>query len=381
MEKRNNTKLIFFLLWLFLAGKIAAQKEGRSIETDLSYKGQVSGWENINPGNAFPSNTGLRYIPQFNYEMNMPGEGMIDFEGSANIFGSMGLDPFEATQFDGKLKPYRLWARFSTRQLELRAGLQKINFGSASLLRPLMWFDQVDARDPLKLTDGVWGLLGRYYFLNNANVWLWGLLGNDNRKGWEILPSKKDIPEFGGRLQLPVPRGEAAFTFHRRTAEINMDAIPENRYGFDTKLDLVVGFWLEGAWINKRKNTGHYTNQEIFNAGVDYTFGLGNGLNVVYEQLMASYDEKPFEMKDPLSFSMLKVSYPIGLFDDLSLIFYYDWNNHSAYNFINWQKQFNKISLFVMGYVNPADYSIPTQGTGENIFAGSGVQVMIVFNH
>lgn len=389
MKTIIKTIAAIFLLLFCAAGKISAQSENSKTETNLSYKGQISAWENINPGISYPSNTGGRYIPQANFEINPSGEGLIDFEASANIYGSMALDPFDAAEFDGKIKPYRLWARYSTHQLELRAGLQKINFGSASLLRPLMWFDQVDPRDPLKLTDGVWGVLGRYYFLNNANVWLWGLMGNDNRKGWEILPSKKSIPEFGGRVQLPVPRGEAAFSFHRRTADAsrivpmdpNSNEIPENRFGFDTKLDLVVGFWLEGAWINKRENVGVFTNQEMLNAGMDYTFGIGNGLTVVFEQLLALYDEKPFGTEQQLSFSTLNVSYPLGLFDDLSLIFYYDWTNNSAYNFINWQKQFNKITLFVMGYVNPKNYSIPTQGMGENIFAGSGIQLMIVFNH
>jgi hypothetical protein len=389
MKRVIKITIVFCLFFFFAALKNSAQTKISQTETDFSFKGQLSAWQNINPGIAYPSNTGGRYIPQFNFNINPEGESLIDFEASANIYGSMALDPFDASEFDGKIKPYRLWTRYSTHQLELRAGLQKINFGSASLLRPLMWFDQVDPRDPLKLTDGVWGILGRYYFLNNANVWLWGLLGNDNRKGWEIVPSKSNIPEFGGRVQLPVPRGEAAFTFHRRTADAeslpfsttNIDEIPENRFGFDTKLDLTVGFWLEGAWINKRENVGIYTNQEMLNAGMDYTFGMGNGLNVVFEQLLVLYDESPFGSEQKLSFSTLNVSYPIGLFDDLSLIFYYDWTNNSAYNFINWQKQFNKITLFVMGYVNPKNYSIPTQGMGENIFAGSGIQLMIVFNH
>jgi hypothetical protein len=389
MKKVNKIVSCLLLILFFATGNISAQTESSKTKTDLSLKGQFSAWQNINPNNSFPSHTGGRYIPQFNFEISPAGESLIDFEASVNIYGSMTLDPFDAAEFGGKIKPYRFWARYSTHQLELRAGLQKINFGSASLLRPLMWFDQVDPRDPLKLTDGVWGVLGRYYFLNNANVWLWGLMGNDNRKGWEIIPSNKNIPEFGGRVQMPVPRGEAAFTFHRRTAnsrgvsviDNQLAEIPENRFAFDAKLDLVVGFWVEGAWINKRKNVGIYTNQEMFNAGMDYTFGIGNGLTVIYEQLLASYDEKPFEMNQTLSFSMLNVNYPIGLFDDLSLIFYFDWTNNSAYNFINWQKQFNKITLFVMGYVNPKNYNIPTQGMGENILAGSGVQLMIVFNH
>ena len=65
---------------------------------------------------------------------------------------------------DFRFKPYRLWLRYSTSHLEIRAGLQKINFGSSNILRPLMWFDKMDFRDPLMLTDGVYALLGRYYF-------------------------------------------------------------------------------------------------------------------------------------------------------------------------------------------------------------------------
>ena len=45
----------------------------------------------------------------------------------------------------------------------------------------------------------------RYYFQNNANAWLWMLMGNDETKGWETIPSDGKIPEFGGRMQLPVP--------------------------------------------------------------------------------------------------------------------------------------------------------------------------------
>jgi hypothetical protein len=75
------------------------------------------------------------------------------------------MKDFNSFSSNGDIKPYRLWARYSTSQLEIRAGLQKINFGSANILRPLMWFDQMDPRDPLQLTDGVWGILGRYYTL------------------------------------------------------------------------------------------------------------------------------------------------------------------------------------------------------------------------
>ncbi len=370
---------ILFLIW----------SAGCFAQDSLSFKGQFSAWEHFNADNNLPLWTGARYIPQINYRLFFADDRLLDFEASANAYGTVGLNPFDTASFDGQIKPYRFWARYSARQFEIRAGLQKINFGSATLLRPLMWFDQVDPRDPLKLTDGVWGVLGRYYFLNNANIWAWALYGNDQPKGWELIGSNKNIPEFGGRLQLPVGRGEAAFSYHHRVAKIDSfvvqetdyDRIPENRIGFDTKLDLIIGVWVEAVWVKKKKDLGALTNQEILNIGADYTFGVGNGLTVIFEQLFASYNKTAFSFENTISFSMFNLTYPVGLFDNLSAIVYYDWTNNALYNYVNWQKQFNKITLYLMGYVNSKKYNIPTQGKGENLYAGTGIQVMLVFNH
>ena len=358
-------------------------------QDSLSIKGQISGWINYNGGNKLPLYTGARYIPQVNYNLSLKNSRQIDFEASLNINGNAGIHPFDSIITSGQLKPYRLWARYSSQQFEVRIGLQKINFGSASLLRPLMWFDQIDPRDPLKLTDGVWGVLGRYYFLNNANIWLWSLYGNKNPKGWEMFGTNNNYPETGGRIQIPVPAGEAALSYHHRVADTRNPAgiiapfseVGENRIGFDMKLDLVVGLWFEGTWVTKNKDLGIYTNQEIVNAGTDYTFGIGNGLYVIYEQLLATNDQTPFSFQNTSTFSLISLSYPVGLFDNISGIVYYDWKNRNTYNFLNWQKQFNNITLYLMGYWNPKDYKIPARGEGQNLFAGRGVQVMFVFNH
>jgi hypothetical protein len=360
-----------------------------SAQDSIIFKGQASGWMNYNRGSVLPVYAGVRYIPQINCSFPLKNDHKIDFEASVNINASAGLNPFDSVKASGKIKPYRIWVRYSTRQFELRAGLQKLNFGSASLLRPLMWFDQVDPRDPLKLTDGVWGVLARYYFLNNTNIWLWGLYGNNKPRGWEISGINANYPEAGGRIQLPVPKGEMALSFHHRIADTRnlsvlipeYSKVPENKIGFDMKLDLIVGFWVEASWVNKRKDLGIFTNQEIINTGIDYTFGLGNGLYIIYEQLIAAYDLKPFFFQNTTSFSLLSVSYPLGLSDNISGIVYYDWKNRNSYNFINWQKQFRNISLYIMGYWNPEIYNIPAQGEGQNLFAGRGVQVMVVFNH
>lgn len=376
------TRLCCILLSIYLALTLNAQENG------LQFKGQISGYGHYNPSNNATLWFGSRYLPQLNCAINVRGERKIDFELSANIYGNAAVEPFSHADTDGDVKPYRAWVRYSSSQLEIRAGLQKINFGSATMLRPLMWFDQIDPRDPLKLTDGVWGILGRYYFLNNANVWLWGLYGNPNPKGWEQLPTNNALPEFGGRIQLPIPFGETGLSFHHRIADSRNTALPipsfdkieENRLGLDVRLDWIIGTWFEASWVAQNEALGIFKNQEVFNLGCDYTFGIGNGLNLVFEQLLVAYDANAFALNDPVSFSMLALSYPLGLFDNINAIAYYDWSNKNAYNFINYQKQFGNLSLFLMAYWNPDNYAIPTQ-SGTNLFGGKGAQLMLVWNH
>jgi hypothetical protein len=374
--------LLYIILFLGIINDTQAQDS-------LAFDGQLSSWLLINPTNELPVYTGARYIPELNLYFPLNKISKVDVEASANIFGNLGFQPFDTAHADGYLKPYRVWARYSTSQLEIRMGLQKINFGSASLLRPLMWFDRIDPRDPLQLTDGVWGMLGRYYWLNNANLWLWVLYGNENLKGWESLPTRAEIPEFGGRLQLPLPGGETGLSYHHRIADgstlpdssLQQEKIPENRLGFDARWDAVVGLWAEASWSHFSKDIGALTNQYLLNVGMDYTFGIGNGLAVKFEQLIAAQDKQAMRFSQATTFSLASLSYPVGLFDNVSGIVYCDWTNSKIYSFINWQRQFNKISLYLMGYFNPKEYYLPTQQEGEVLFAGNGLQIMMVFNH
>ncbi len=384
-----NLRYILLLCLLLQISNIEGQDSLANISDSLLFRGQLSAWAHYNPSNEMPLWLGGRYIPELDYTVYLPENRLIDFELSTNIYGNAAIRLSDSAYSNGKIKPYRAWVRYSTEQLEIRAGLQKINFGSASILRPLMWFDQIDPRDPLQLTDGVWGILGRYYFLNNANIWLWGLYGNKNLKGWETMKTNTKNPEFGGRFQLPVPRGETGLSYHYRMVDSrDIDSlipafakIPENRIGIDMRFDLIIGCWAEASWSRKSKNMGIFTNQEFINLGADYTFGIGNGLYTVFEQLIVSSDEKALVFENTISFSLLSVSYPIGLFDNLSAIVYYDWTNKKAYNFLNWQKQFDNLTLYVMGYWNPKDYNIPSQSTEQTLFAGKGVQLMLVYNH
>lgn len=376
-------KSIFIFSLLLIVTNISVAQDS------TRFSGQASSWLNFNSNNELPIWGGARYLPQLNYSMPLEAGGQYDAEVSANIYGSAGFNPFDTISASGKIKPYRAWIRFSSDQFELRMGLQKLNFGSASMLRPLMWFDQLDPRDPLQLTDGVWGALGRYYFLNNTNIWFWGLFGNNERRGWESIPVNSSIPEFGGRIQLPVTSGEMAFTYHHRVADSrdidayisSIDKIPENKFGFDVKMDLKAGMWFEASFTNKRMDFGALTNQLVMNAGLDYTFGIGSGLYIAFEQLVASYDEKAFSFTNPITFSLLSANYPLGLFDRVGTIVYYNWTDNNVYSFLNWQRQFDNLSFYIMAYWNPEFFKLPAQTGSQNIFAGKGIQLMFVYNH
>lgn len=381
MHKMKTFQFLSVLIFLAIFQQTAGQ--------NLQFKGQASVWTNVNPVNELELWGGARYLPQLNFKVGKESKSLFDMEASVNLNGTLGTHPFDTLYSDGSIKPYRIWARYSTEQFEIRAGLQKINFGSATMIRPLMWFDKLDPRDPLQLTDGVWGLLGRYYFLNNANLWIWLLYGNEKAKTWEIGNTSQNQPEFGGRLQYPVPKGEIALTYHHRLCEssgyvvsaIDNTPFPEDRFAIDGKWDLGVGLWFETVWINKSNNVGMYTNQLMTSIGTDYTFEIGNGLNVIFEQLLFTYDEKPFQFESPYSFSTFSMNYSLGMNDNLSAMLYYDWMNDGWYNILTWNHQFGNFIFYGMGYSNPKNYKIPLTANDINLFAGTGLQLMLVFNH
>ncbi|NQT26988.1 hypothetical protein HQ585_16650 [candidate division KSB1 bacterium] len=360
----------------------------------IGFRGQLSGWAGVSNPEDWNATAGSRYVPELSGQWKS-----VDFETSVNGYWTQNRINGDWLEADSETKPYRMWVRFSQNQWEIRAGLQKINFGSAAMLRPLMWFDRIDPRDPLQMTDGVWGVLGRYYFQSNANIWLWGLLGNDDPKGWEVFGSDKNIPEFGGRIQVPTSQGEVAFTLHHRESSlmnshlINLytgircpiSCLPpniENRFALDGKWDIGPGIWFEGAYINQDFPFEYYlSNQHMLTIGMDYTLGLGNGLHAMVEHLYIEFSEEAFSKGQCARFTASSISYPIGLLDQISAMFYYDWDNEELYRFINIQRMYDRWSLYLMAFWNPDTFNLPQMNQAHTFFAGKGIQFMIVFNH
>jgi hypothetical protein len=355
----------------------------------IDFDGMLAGWGTASYSEKLNGMLGIRYVPALKMKYPVREKFSLDSEISLNAWANSTFWSDDSIVLDEKIKPYRLWLKFSGDRFEIRAGLQKINFGSAVMLRPLMWFDRIDPRDPLQITDGVYGLLGRYYFLNNTNIWMWMLYGNDDPKGWEFGGTWRKWPELGGRIQIPVFTGEIAGTYHFRQADFResgiydtityQDPVNENRIGMDGKFDLLVGLWFEGAMI--RQDLVKHGFQRYLNLGADYTFNLGNGLNLMTEFFNFSIADKAFIRGDGTSFTAVSLTYPFSIINNLNFIIFYDWGNSDLYNFINWSWQFDKWSFYLMGFWNPDRFQVYPGLKEVNLFAGKGLQIMAVFNH
>jgi hypothetical protein len=357
----------------------------------FGHKGLLSAWGVGSFQKASNPQLGLRYIPEFTLALQPSESITLDTEVSLNVFGTAVFEEIDNVRTDGDIKPYRMWLRFSLSQFEARIGLQKINFGSAALLRPLMWFDSLDPRDPLQLTDGVYALLLRYYFVNNTNIWLWGLYGNEKTKGWEAIPTQKDSVEYGGRLQIPLFTGELAMTYHHRRADIQKSLVfpllprtqiaPENRYALDGKWDIGIGLWFEGTLIQQKSDFLPSPWQRALNIGLDYTFSVGNGLYILGEHFNWARTKEAFGSGNDINFSAMLIRYPLGLLDEITGILYYDWENKEFYRFISWQRTYDKWRFNIIGFWNPKDFLIYPAASGANPFAGKGFQVTVIFNY
>jgi hypothetical protein len=377
---------------LFLAIALAIGLRGPLPAAATELKQQFSAWFSLNDNKPSTPRFGVRWQPVLSLARSTAAKWKLDGEFSLDASASGSATDWHDAEIAGEIKPYRLWLRLSSTRFEARLGLQKINFGSATVFRPLMWFDRIDPRDPLQITKGVYGLLLRYYFKGNANIWLWGLYGNLDAKGWETRPTADETPEFGGRLQVPLFKGEAAATVHfRRLAPAGDAALrpTESRFALDGKWDLGVGLWAEAASVHQddpalkipAEGTAAAPWQRSLTLGVDYTFKLGNGLYLLAEHFLSKEAASLFGGGDAsMSFSALLARYPLGVLDSLDAIFYYDWRHEQSYSFARWQRTYDRWQFHLMLFMNPRQAQNVQIQPSSDTLSGKGFQLMAVWN-
>lgn len=356
------------------------------------WQGQFSTFGDLRKtGDGYISQIGLRYIPTWSMTVPWP-TALFDTEMAFNINGFFKHQHNGSKFTNFELKPYRFWLRRSTDKLEMRFGLQKITFGSARLFRPLMWFDKLDPRDPLQLTEGVWGLRVRRDYSNNTNVWFWGLLWNNEPKGWELIPTKKNNIEFGGRFQVPIGKGEIGFSTHNRIISRNdlssyldintmSKATPEIRVGLDGFYDIGVGLWFESSVVHADYGADFPNWQSMLTIGTDYTFPVGNGVTVTGEHFIINQADKPLTTLGATQLTGIMAMYPISLFDQLSGILFYSWDAESAYYFISWQRTYDDWTINLNTFFSSKSDVSFSFGQSFSDFSSKGIQLMLIFNH
>ncbi len=361
-------KLIYtFILILICLNMVFSQ------ESLWDFRGQATSQFTILNNNDKKDFSGnVRYIPRFLYMKNRQNNYIIDFETSANIY----------TNFEEKANCnlYRFKISISNEQFKTSLGLQKINFGSAQVLRPLQWFDQMLPTDPLKLTDGVYAAVLKYYFPNNANIWAWSLYGNNELKGWEATKTESKTPEFGGRIQIPVPFGEFASTIHKRKSVLLNNSYDETKIGFDGRWDIVVGFWFESVYQYKNSEQLPYQWNKMNTLGIDYTFGVGNGVYVLFEHMNISVSDKIFNSAQNSQISSIMMTYPVSLFDNLLAVSYYSWESNKMSQYLGWQRTYDNFMYNLNIFYYPKDDKSRSSIDNQNN-SGYGLQFRITYNH
>lgn len=364
--------------WLIIIGLFLNLNPGLQAQIKFEYKQQLAGWASFAHSSKDNWKVGMLVIPGFEYSKPLKQKWLFDSEFSVKLNASRQYTRFTEKE-SGSIKPYRAWLRFSTNQLELRFGLQKINFGSANTIRPLMWFDQMDPRDPLQLTSGMWGALGRYYFMNNATVWLWALT-NREAGSWYFSSYDAKLPELGGRIQYPLKKGEVGFSYNYENSKI--DSVKHAQLiGFDIKLNFLVSLWLEGTHQLVHNQAGNQVfSIDLWNLGVDYTIPVGSGLLASYEFIYYRNTMQIEGLKNQTAFSLVTVSGSLTPFDRVFGMMYWAHSLDAVYPFVSWQHQFSDWSVGLMAYWNPNTAIIPGTNYDYNTFTGKGLQLMLSYD-
>ena len=325
----------------------------------FNHKGQV--WIDYNSSSSISSPI-LGYIPQFSIDYDN-----FDFTYSNKIT----FDSFNADYYK---QDYRYWIRYNNKKIDLKAGLQKISFGSAFILRNLNWFDSIDFRNTTNQTIGQKALQIKYFSENNliANLWIIAD-GNDDLSYGVRFESLNDYGSFGYVVfkdnnnsyhnVLNIPQ-----IINNQNIIMQFMQIRENyRLGLDYRYDGIFGLWLESSFIKTLKNIDLLNSMKFSTVGIDYTINIWNGLYLMFESMSYQFtaiDNSKFNG----SMSSLMIQYPIGILHDLSFIRLFDNKINDSYNLIRLVTTHDYYKVNYSYSINPEEY--------ENNF-----EVMIIFNY
>jgi hypothetical protein len=298
----------------------------------------------------------LEYYPSL--QKLLARSGNIEIDGNIKLMTS-GIAEYSDKDYslDFLLRLYRFWLRSSTEQSEIRFGLQKINFGPASYLRSLAWFDRINNLDPRRQTEGVWSMLARYYTLESVNYWFWVIYNDAGKKGQELIASSKESLEMGGRIQLSVLAGDLGLSYHTRGLESSSlrdedhkvySSSYEKRIGVDARWDIGIGLWLESSISLYEEVEYLPLYWQLYTIGSDYTLNLGSGLHILaehqYHRAEDSFWQNPVETSN---ITVLGADYPLNLYDKILFLAGYDHRDGNTFYYASYNMAYNFLSIYL----------------------------------
>ena len=219
---------------------------------------------------------------------------------------------------------------------------------------------------------------------DRATIWAWCLYGNDDPKGYEILPTASGSPEFGGRFQYPVLDGELAATLHYREVDgssLSMPEYAENRFALDGRWDIGVGLWFEASFQHQDAALLPFEWIKMATIGLDYTFGIGSGLYLLCEHMGTAASAEVAGWDEEMHVSAFLLNYPLGFMDNLSAIGYYTWDQQKYGQYLNWQRTYDML-VFSLGVFYYPEYRATNMVANQLAsYGGYGGEIMVIFNY
>ena len=147
----------------------------------------------------------------------------------------------------------------------------------------------------------------------------------------------------------------------------------------DFRLDAIVGLWSESMFS---KATLHGIQSDVFTimGGIDYTFGVGNGLYMAVESMSYHFGDLDGELPWQIRSTALMANYTLGLADGLTSYLYFYQTPGVDVQIIptlGWQHTQGNWLVYL------AIYDMPELASGGTIAlpVGTGLQLNIAYNH
>jgi hypothetical protein len=159
------------------------------------------------------------------------------------------------------------------------------------------------------------------------------------------------------------------------------ETVPQERFGIDGKWDVGPGIWFEGSLERAKSDLLPFEYRQLLTVGLDYTFGLGNGLTMLGEHFRLVESEEALSGGEDLQLSALSITYRVNVVDRLTAITFRDWDRDEGYYFVEWRRTFDRWRIHLIGFSNPESGTILPGRSSGSLFSGEGVQFVFVFNH